>query len=59
MQNYNFGIIYIIPMCLHMEILHIITMKRTPYLIRSSFASSAICIFRFPGLLDKADELAG
>lgn len=47
------------PMCLHMEILHIITMKRTPYLIRSSFASSAICIFRFPGLLDKADELAG
>lgn len=47
------------PMCLHMEILHIITMKRTPCLIRSSFASSAICIFRFPGLLDKADELAG
>ena len=46
-------------MCLSMDILCMITIKRTPYLIRSSFASSAICILRFPGLLDKADELAG
>lgn len=51
MQNYNFGIIYIMPMCLFgiiyimpmclsMEILRMITMKRPPYLIRRSFFPS-------------------
>lgn len=35
-----FGIIYIMPMCLSMEILRMITMKRPPYLIRRSFFPS-------------------